>query len=431
MAICMFRRLVLCVLVLSAFSAMGAEIRAHIRGTGGYRVIIIEGKIEPGDFDAFTRTVKENQGQVSSVMIYSPGGDFVEAMKIGRAMRTLELSSMVPGRDKNGAPKCGDLGIIPGPSDPKNCVCASAGFFMHIGAVGRGGLFLAVHRPYFEKGAFGQLSEADAKKAFDKLQDSAKQYMEEMGVPKHVQEDVLGTSSDQALVLDDKTVRTYFVGDIPYRHEWVRNKCSKLSDTENGRMSDLSARLQRSGFRPEKADFSKEDWTDFSALQKKQGEESKCAIAVHAQKRLEGYEKFFKAKPSDYTTHDFGRWVAAAKYLGKDFDEIKAAEMLEEEKSTGITFLRRGTTAKTPYISMSDSPAKPRVVSSVSVLSAPSPSPEFLRRLLAAVEADFGKRTGGNGTTEWVWDKDSAQAFLKAEPASAEGPYLSLKFQGR
>ena len=36
---------------------------------------------------------------------------------------------------------------------------------------------------YFEKGYFGNLTEAEAKKAFDTLQDSAREYMLEMGVP--------------------------------------------------------------------------------------------------------------------------------------------------------------------------------------------------------------------------------------------------------
>ena len=208
--------------LLYTVQATAADIRPHITGSGTFRAIVIEGKIEAGDFDTFIRIVKENQSKISGVVIFSPGGNFYEAMKIGRAMRALELTSQVPMRSQSGRPSCEDgvLGIKP--NDPQNCTCASAGFFIHIGSIHRGGTYLAVHRPYFEKGKFGELSQNDARKAFDALQDSARDYMQEMGVPKHVQEDVLGTPSERALVLDDKTVKTYFWLELPYRHEWKK-----------------------------------------------------------------------------------------------------------------------------------------------------------------------------------------------------------------
>ncbi len=211
MAIMKFRKLIasafqLTVLMSLSIEASAADIRPLVHGSGSYRELVIEGTIESGDFEKFVKIIRDNQGQISTVYIFSPGGDFYEAMKIGRAMRSLELSSMVPMRDSSGRPSCGDGGFGPKPNDPKNCTCASAGFFIHIGGVHRGGTFLAVHRPYFEKGKFGKLLEEDAKKAFATLQDSARDYMLEMGIPKHIQEDVLGTPSERALILDEKTV---------------------------------------------------------------------------------------------------------------------------------------------------------------------------------------------------------------------------------
>lgn len=167
-------------------------------------------------------------------------------MKIGRAMRALELSSYVPMRDSSGLPTCTNLGlgVTPTPEKIENCTCASACFFIHIGAIHRGGTYLAVHRPFFEKGDFGDLSQADAKKAFDLLQQSARDYMKEMGVPDHIQEDVLGTPSDKALVLDEKTIKTYFCLEIPYRHEWIRNKCGELTLAESSELESLSAKYR-------------------------------------------------------------------------------------------------------------------------------------------------------------------------------------------
>lgn len=198
-----------------SIEAIAADIRPVIRGAGSYREIVIEGPITPGDFETFIKIIRENQGQISGVTLYSPGGDFYEAMKIGRALRTSQLHSQAPMRDASGRPTCDD--DFSKPTDKKNCTCASA-----CGGTHKGGTFLAVHRPYFEKGEFGNLPEAEAKKAFDALQDSARDYMLEMGVPKHIQEDVLGTPSDRALILDEKTIKTYFWGGLPYLDEWKK-----------------------------------------------------------------------------------------------------------------------------------------------------------------------------------------------------------------
>ncbi|MGK2849265.1 MAG: hypothetical protein ACSLEX_04365 [Minisyncoccota bacterium] len=404
--------------------ATAADIRPFISGSGSFRVILIEGNIEPGDFETFIRIIKENQGKISGVYIFSPGGDFYEAMKIGGAMRALELSSQVPMRSQSGQPSCEDLPGIK-PNDPKNCTCASAGFFIHIGAIHRGGTYLAVHRPYFAKGKYGELTQADAQKAFDALQDSARAYMQEMGVPKHIQEDVLATPSDRALMLDDKTIKTYFWLELPYRHEWKKNRCTKLSAPEAQRAEDYSRRLLIARSASD-ADLSKSEWNDFSTLQKKQDEERRCSIAIEQQSRLEAYVRYFGVKPNDYGEHNFAKWTDAEKYLGRRFYELLSEERFDEEKFSGLSLLKRPATSTAPAISLSDSRSTPKVVSWIGLVSTPNPSPEYTQRLVQSLESAWGKRSGGNGTTQWLWDKENFSAKLTYEPVSAEGPFLGL-----
>src|ERR1700722_10779075 len=206
-----------------------AEMRLLVRND--YRSLIIEGPIESGDYDHFLKVVKDNQGKLADVYLLSPGGDFVEAMKIGRALRALELGSMVPGRNSAGQPVCSDpisasIGGVP--RNPANCTAASAAFFIHVGAVERYGLYLVVHRPSFPPEQFAKLTESQAQAAFDALQRDARAYMTEMGVPPQVQEQVMGTPPDKGVVLDDKTVRNYFIGEITYQQEWRHAKCAQL-----------------------------------------------------------------------------------------------------------------------------------------------------------------------------------------------------------
>lgn len=414
--------------------AAAADIRPYIPSSGSYRAIVIEGNIEPGDFETFIRIIRENQAQIRTVYIFSSGGDFYEAMKIGRAMRALELHSQVPMLDPSGHPSCETIGFFPTPNDPKNCTCASAGFFIHIGGISRGGTFLAVHRPYFEKGRFGNLSQADAKKAFDTLQDSARDYMQEMGVPKHIQEDVLGTPSDRALILDEKTVKTYFWLELPYRHEWIQNRCSRLSATEEEKSSDYTRRIQHTPASNLPQALSKDEWADLDALQKKRTEGFNCAAAIGKQSRADAYERYFGGKPTDFGNHNFMKWSEAPKYLGKQFDELLGEEKFElkEEKlkSLEVSYLTRTATAASPYISLSDLDSKPKIVGSVSLIE-PNPSPEFTLRLLQTLENAWGKHSGGDGSTEWIWNGNEFFAQLTYNPVSGEGPFLGLVIKAK
>jgi hypothetical protein len=161
-----------------------AEMRLLLRGND-YRSLILEGEIESGDYEHFLRAVKDNQGELADVYLLSRSGDFVEAIKIGRALRAQEMRSVVPGRNSAAQSFCYDDSI---PRNPANCTAASAAFFIHVGAVERAGLYLVVHRPYFAPEQFAKFPESQVQAAFDALQRDARAYMTEMGVPPQVQE---------------------------------------------------------------------------------------------------------------------------------------------------------------------------------------------------------------------------------------------------
>lgn len=418
----------LCLLIWLAFGlhkgeAAAADIRPYINGTGAYRAVLIEGKIEAGDYETFLKIIQENQAQINGVYLFTPGGDFVEAMKIGRALRALELSSQVPMKDSNGRPVCDDT-FGPKPNDPKYCTCASAGFFIHIGGVHRGGTYLAAHRPYFGKGKFGELSKDDAKKAFDVLQDQARDYMQEMGVPKHIQEDILGTPSDKALLLDEKTVKTHFWMALPYRHEWMKNRCSVLTTLENDQMESYSKRLSVARNASDTT-LSQHEWSDFYVLQEKQKQESDCSINVSKRNRVEAYEKFFKIKPNDSAGHNFNKWIDAAGYLGKRYYEILAEEKFDEDTSMGGTNLLRPATGTAPAIVLGDF-GRPKVVTWVNIISPPNPSLDYIKSVLNVLTKTWGQQSDGDGESTWLWSKRNFKAKLKKNPVSGSGAFLSL-----
>lgn len=402
---------------------LAADIRLFISTTDAFRAVIIEGDIEPGDFERLIGILRANQGKVREVAIFSPGGDFHEAMKIGRAMRALQLSSRVPERSLLGQPLCAEDGIKPG--NPQNCTCASAGFFIHIGGVQRDGTYLAVHRPAFRKGTFGKLSLDDARKAFAALQDEAKSYMREMGVPEHIQEDILGTPSERALLLDDKTVRTYFSGALPYLHEWQRNRCAKLSAAEMRQLESTSSRLLQANGAGE-IQTSKANWDDYAFLRKKQEEERVCIAEVEQQSRRVAYERYFGARPSDLKNYDFSSWNTAARHLGRSFQEVLAEMHFTQLRIGGANLLELDATETAPAMILSDNHLAPEIVARVSLVSPTEPSPEFTRTLLRSLESAWGKQAQGDQVAEWRWNKDTFNAVLTRETFATNGSFLNL-----
>jgi hypothetical protein len=421
--------------LLASAQIHAADIRPHVKST--YTTIIIEGEIKEGDLEKLIRLVKDGQGKVIGVNLFSAGGNFYEAMKIGRALRALELGSQIPIRDSSDQPSCVDNFGMPVPNDPLNCTALSAAFFIHIGGNHMGGNYVGVHRPYFSQSEFGELSESDAKKAFDLLQTKAKEYMNEMDVPKHVQEDVLGTPSDKILVLDDKVIKTYFWGDFPYRHEWLNNKCSKLSATERMRSESYSERLRKA----REARYTNEqqikvltptEWDDLGVLQDKRSEQGKCIIKIKKQLRKDAYIKYFGEEPADYKKHDFTKWISAPGYLGKEFYTVLSEERFEEEKENvlGGHSMTRAVSVTSPYTRLSDSHiTKNRIVDRINVLSAPNPSDGFIRKLVETLEKAWGTATIGkdsDGYAVWTWSSSKYKATLTHELVSSQGPYMSL-----
>ncbi|MFN7904422.1 MAG: hypothetical protein ACK5P5_04505 [Pseudobdellovibrionaceae bacterium] len=412
-----------------SMNAYAADI--WIWGESSYKAIVLEGEIVSGDFKKFENQIRENQGRIGVVYIFSSGGDFEEAMKIGRAMRLLELSSMVPMKGKDESPICNGENFTPDPKRKENCICASACFFIHIGGQHRGGNFLAVHRPYFSKGKFGQLSESESRKKFEQLQATAKDYMKEMGVPQSTIEDVVGTPSDKALILDEKTIKIYFWGSRPARHEWLLNKCSELGGYEKNELEVLSDKMSRA------IELSADDINKYKKLDEKRSRSLNCTVEATKKLRLDAYKKYFGKAPSDIENYSFSVWENIWKSVGMSFDEVNSdsdyteteSVVYKDEKVSRLSKLLTNTQTK---ISMDDNGYVRRVVATVQI-SQVAPSKEFINQL-----ERYLKKKWGNPKTEpqkldkeslvkiWYIRENKYEARLKYYSKTADGGYLVL-----
>jgi hypothetical protein len=280
----------------------------------------------------------------------------------------------------------------------------------------RGGTYLAVHRPYFDPERLKQISQAQAESAYKLLQQEARAYMNEMALPPHIQEEVLNTPSDKIILLDEKAISTHIWGDLPYRHEWRRAKCSKMSPSQEMQMQRLSDKIMaRVRLTPDESQL-------LSTLSPLQQQQMRCEIQLTVESRKVAYEKFFGTVPSDIASHNFGKWLDGPKYLGRTFEDVGSEEPFEpEEDQLRSSSMKRKATSTAPGATVTDAGGKKRFVSWI-VMSREDPSPQFIQQLTATLEGAWGKGYGRNPELTWVTPKFTAKlTYLKeaARPAVA------------
>lgn len=132
--------------------------------------IKINGEIAPGLEQQVSRAVSDvtaANGKISGLEITSTGGDMMEALKLGRLVRTLELLVVIP----------------------KESACYSSCVLVLAGAVSRHPLGkVGIHRPYFADGA---ASTNDARSAYASIRPEVIQFLQDGGISAALWDDML------------------------------------------------------------------------------------------------------------------------------------------------------------------------------------------------------------------------------------------------
>jgi hypothetical protein len=265
--------------------------------------IVIEGLIQTGDYEKFVATAKQASGYVEEVFLYTPGGDFIEGMKIGRAMRALRLSARAPltreceGESLEFLLKEGFL------KDPRNCLCASAGFFMLAGAVYRSGDEIYVHRPFLQPERLAGLSGTQAGEVAGLLKRESEKYLKDMGLPQSIVDYVWSIPGKDAVKLSPEIKSKHFFLFIPEYQDWYNVRCPE--DTVG------------------------------------------CATKANKELQAEGYKTFFGTAPNIYDrllawedfqvkAHPYRLWVEARSFLGKTLSQFKEATQSQYFRSIRV-----------------------------------------------------------------------------------------------
>ena len=148
--------------------------------------ITIEGPIVSGDNDRFKKEVIDqlHAGHlITSVNIFSPGGDVDQAIEIGKQIRTLGAQTSAPFLD--GDERVCMRGELDAqlPTTGGTCDCQSACFIIWSAGTGRNGTFVGVHRPRFEADYFKNLTPQRASEKYSEVEKLTRDYFREKGIP--------------------------------------------------------------------------------------------------------------------------------------------------------------------------------------------------------------------------------------------------------
>ena len=183
--------------------------------------ILIEGEIERGDYEKVEQILRSKGPSWGALYLASPGGDLVEAMKIGKLARKLFLTVHAPGWLFKKKLKT-----------PTNAVCASACFFIYAGAVSRTGTKIGIHRPTLTSNQLKKLTlQSAAKKSID-IRHFVESYLSELGVPRSYADRMFSIPASEVEWINRADLKRDFSRFDPSVDEWLEAQCNHLTPLE-------------------------------------------------------------------------------------------------------------------------------------------------------------------------------------------------------
>lgn len=260
--------------------AEGAEIRPSAAGD-----LVLEGPIVAGDYEKLRSALLNPYSSNADLLLASPGGDLAEAMKIGRLVRRMKLSTAVPTNETRSNIR--DKVITRhGLKNPQNYICASACFFIFVAGIHRETVFigppnLSIHRPFLSKDDLIRLSNGQAMDAVASTRKAVEAYLGQMGVPPKYADLMFSVSPEQAYRITEEEFDADFDGFITDLKDWVDAQCDKRTDEEK----QVYAQFKDLGY----AQMPSAAQATMKEIERKYEGQLKCEMQLREDLALSGY----------------------------------------------------------------------------------------------------------------------------------------------
>jgi len=196
----------------------------------------IEGAIEKGDLEKIKKVSRDiaARNHEINITLNSPGGDFAEAIKIGKFVQKLNAKTI-------------SHGIISNRLSTEPVRCYSACFLIFVAGSSRDPEdnvylpstkneksipVLGIHRPYVKRTAYAELSLEKAQALYKKVEDATRKYLLELNVPVELIDAMFATSSNDVRLISRNEFRDKIGYDRPFFEEWRISKCGTLTKQE-------------------------------------------------------------------------------------------------------------------------------------------------------------------------------------------------------
>lgn len=211
--------LVLCVQILALLPSQVSAMEVTATDTEPYTLHLM-GEIIKGDHKRIVHSIQEKGSFPLSVYISSPGGDVMEAARIGRFLRDTLLHIYAVNE------------------------CSSACVLIWAGGVERDATAIfGLHRPIYDKSYFAGLSALEARKKYSELDEFTRAYLTEMNIPTSVVDRMMSTKSSDVDLVTPIEFLEMTGRSSPAYQEWIIAKCGELSTSEQ---KDYSATVKLS-----------------------------------------------------------------------------------------------------------------------------------------------------------------------------------------
>ncbi len=195
-------------------------------------VLILEGPIVAGDFDRLRQFLADKatfDKITGGVFTASPGGNMLEAIRIGKLIRALELSTVAPSGSSKGGRRFGETLIRPDNlHDARNYLCTSACFLVFISGVYRDLNWagrLGVHKPFQVRNGVKIVSGDDVADA--QVRRAMDSYLREMNVRIKYVDLMFSTPSAEVRWITQNELDADITGFIPELKDTAAARCTE------------------------------------------------------------------------------------------------------------------------------------------------------------------------------------------------------------
>lgn len=211
-------------------------------------VLILEGKIEPGDYISvrnFLSDASNSKKMNGEIFLGSQGGNVIEAVRIGYLIRHLQLSTNVPSRPPWTGSELIHASDLAKPS--KNYRCTSACFLLYVAGIHRDFIrtgLLGLHQPQIERKPIGA-TEADISAATADVREKLKTYFEQMNVPNKYLDLMYSMPPNRVRWITQNEFDADLEGYIPEFRALLDSKCdSRLEAEHSNELVECVARVK-------------------------------------------------------------------------------------------------------------------------------------------------------------------------------------------